>query len=66
MDFDNPYIYVVYGLIGANIITSIVLNLRSQIPIPEKLFKSANSTSKVGNTTDVTLPSSFTQHKSDR
>lgn len=66
VSFDNPYIYVVYGLIGANIITSIVLNLRSQIPIPEKLFKSANSTSKVENTTDVTLPSSFTQHKSDR
>lgn len=65
VSFDNPYIYVVYGLIGVNIVTSIVLNLRSQIPIPEKLFKSANSISKVENTTDVTLPSSFTQHESD-
>lgn len=39
LGFDNPFSYIAYGFIGANAITSLILNLRSQIPIPENIFK---------------------------
>jgi hypothetical protein len=75
--FDNPFIYIAYGFIGANIVTSIVLNLRSQVPVPDNIFKSVNFKSKSANNLNSTvvlnsttpentdLPPSFTEHKSD-
>lgn len=70
--FDNPFIYIAYGFIGANIVTSIVLNLRSQVPVPPNIFKGMSFKpgktvdNQATNKADSGLPPSFTEHKSDK
>lgn len=71
LGFDNPFSYIAYGFIGVNAITSLILNFRSQIPIPENIFKGMSFKSKknvdqqASGNADNELPSSFTEHKSD-